>query len=161
MVAAAVFFASAASAVAAGRPPGEPPPGMAPIAGSVYTAQFALCSLDTVPGLARSQHVALAKLTPAAAATRVAQMHEQDRGSAALSGCRAGLLYRAKNDEALASLRSELSDRIVAEKYVVGVYGLIVVAFFAWVVIHAARVSRLERAIEALSAAAQRADRAR
>jgi hypothetical protein len=36
---------------------------------------------------------------------------------------------------------------------VVGVYALIVVAFFAWVVIHAARVTRLERSIEAAARA--------
>jgi hypothetical protein len=152
VIAAVAFAAFVSTAGASTKSPGDPPAGMSPVAGSVFKAQFALCSLERVSRLARADHLAIEKLAPAAAATRVAQAHERDRGRAAVSGCRAGLLYRAKNDQALATLRRELSDRVVAEKYVVAVYALIVAMFFAWVVLHAARVSRLERRVAATAA---------
>ena len=68
-----------------------------------------------------------------------------------MSGCRAGLLYRVRNDQAVAGLRSALTQRITAEKYVVAAYGLIVIAFFTCVMIHAAKISRLGRELEVLS----------
>jgi len=124
---------------------------MSPIAGSSYRIQFALCSLETVEGFARTHGVSIATLSPLAAATRVARLRDVGLTPSAILGCRNGLLYRDRTDLALASSRSDLHDRITAEKYVAGVYALIVTTFFFWVLIHAAKVSRLRRELEQLS----------
>jgi hypothetical protein len=52
---------------------------------------------------------------------------------------------------ALDSSRSDLHERITAEKYVAGVYTLIVITFFFWVLIHTAKVARILRELEQLS----------
>ena len=45
---------------------------------------------------------------------------------------------------------SELSGRITAEKYVAAVYGLFVLVFFGYVMIHAAKVCRFRGEIDSL-----------
>ena len=130
--------------------PVSTPARISPIAGSIYTAEFALCSLDTIAGLGNHEGLAVGTLAPSIAAERLAKARNGDLGTAAVRGCRAGLLYRFKNDRAFTRLRSELAGRITAEKYVAGVYGLFVLAFFGYVMIHVAKVSRLGEELEAL-----------
>ena len=83
---------------------------------SIHTAQFALCSLDTIAGLGKQDGLAIGTLAPGVAAERLAPARNGDLGTAAVRGCRAVLLDRFKNDRAFTRLRSELSGRITAEK---------------------------------------------
>ena len=131
--------------------PGQPPSGMSPIAGSAYRMQFALCSLETINSLARTDGISVATFTPLAAATKVARLRDVGLTPSAILGCRDGLMYRDRTDLALASSRSALHQRITAEKYVAAVYALIVAMFFFWVLLHTAKVTRLRRELEQLS----------
>jgi hypothetical protein len=148
LIGATLLAVGAASAAVAA--PGTPPAGISAIAGSIYTAQFATCSLDTIAALGRQEGLSIGTLAPGVVAERLAQARNGDLGTAAVRGCRAGLLYRLRNDRAFTRLRSELSGRITAEKYVAGVYGLFVLAFFAYVMIHVAKVSRLRQELDGL-----------
>jgi hypothetical protein len=123
---------------------------MSPIASSIYRAQFGLCSLETLDGLAAKQHVVTQSLSVRAAATRLALARERGTSAAAVQGCRQGLLYRHAHDHLVAGLRGDLKGRITAEKYVAAVYILFTLLFFVWVVIHAAKVARLDREVRIL-----------
>jgi hypothetical protein len=123
---------------------------MSPIAGSIYRAQFGLCSLETLDGLAAKQHVVIQTLSIRAAARRLALARERGTGAAAVQGCRQGLLYRHAHDQLIVGLRGDLKGRITAEKYVAAVYILFTSLFFLWVVIHAAKVARLDREVQIL-----------
>jgi hypothetical protein len=129
---------------------GDPPRAMSPIAGSIYRAQFALCSLETLNGLASKQGMSIQTLSVGGAALRLARAREGDLGSAAVRGCRNGLLYRHSHDQVVTGLRSELKSRVSAEKYVAAVYMIFTVMFFLWVLIHALKVARLNREVRAL-----------
>jgi hypothetical protein len=151
----ALTFAATAAATlivvtAALASAGDPPRGMSPIAGSIYRAQFGLCSLETLSGLASKQGVVIETLSVRAAAGRLALAREKGTSAAAVQGCRQGLLYRHAHDHLVAGLRGDLKGRIAAEKYVAAVYILFTLLFFLWVVIHAAKVARLDREVRIL-----------
>jgi hypothetical protein len=54
-------------------------------------------------------------------------------------------------DKALHSSRTDLHQRIVAEKYVAAAYLVVLLALGLWFVIHAAHMGRLRRDLEALT----------
>ena len=62
-----------------------------------------------------------------------------------MPGCQGGLLYRYRTDQTITGLRSDLRVRISAEKYVAAAYLVVMLSFFVHVMIHAAKVTRLER----------------
>jgi len=132
---------------------------MSPIAGSIYRAQFGLCSLETLSGLAAKQGIAIQTLSVRAAAARLALAREGGTGAAAVEGCRQGLLYRSGHDQLVSGLRGDLRSRVTAEKYVAAIYLLVTLMFFLWVFIHAAKVARLDHEVRALFDRIDRAPR--
>jgi hypothetical protein len=142
------------SAIAA---PGDPPRGMGAVDGSIYKAQFAFCSLTTLMALARQQQEPIEGLAPRVAAARLAANKERDLGLAAVQGCRAGLMYRFNTHQTISELRSAFHDRVIAEKYVAGAYLLVMAGFFSYLLIHAAKISRLQRDIAILGKATREA----
>jgi hypothetical protein len=128
--------------------PGTPPKALSPIAASVYRAQFALCSLDTIYGLAGRLGINVTSLSPERAAARLAAAKERSLGSAARIGCKGGLLYRNRTDQTIAAYHS----RLKADNYVAAAYIVIVAAFFLYVFIHALKISQLKRSLESLAA---------
>jgi len=117
----------------------------------MYRAQFALCSLNTLHGLAHKLGVSIDGLSAGIAAQRLAVANERSVGRAAVLGCQRGLLYRVRTDRTIAVLRESYHSRVTAEKYVAAVYLLVVAMFFGYVLIHAAKISRLTRSVEVLS----------
>ena len=144
-----------ATAVAAS---GDPPAGLSPIAASVYRAQFGICSLDTLTGLAHQQGLAIATLSPDAAAARLATALDGDLGRAGVRGCRGGLLYRYRTDRTITALRNDLNVRISSEKYVAAAYMVVMLGFFAYVIIHAGKITRLQRETRELLRVAETLD---
>lgn len=79
-----------------------------------------------------------------AASAKLASVDEQSLGAASVEGCKGGLLLPGTGTT-IASLRTSLSQRIDAKKYVACVYLGVMALIFAYVLIHASHISRLGR----------------